>query len=93
MKNKDFQELWNELVPKKGEADTLNGELIRSMGRLRYEYHNNGNLNAADRPFETCSECRGDGYEEDQCYECNGTGSVDYDDGVENDPDEECGYC
>ncbi|MCQ4088369.1 hypothetical protein [Saccharibacillus sp. JS10] len=40
-----FQELWKTLVPDGGQADTVQGELIRSVGRLRDEAERNGNAN------------------------------------------------
>ena len=39
--------LRKEMVPITGSAATLNGELIRGINRLLYEYCNNGNCNAA----------------------------------------------
>lgn len=40
--------LYEEMVPASGAAATLNGELIRGINRLFYEYCNNGNCNAAE---------------------------------------------
>lgn len=40
--------LYEEMVPASGSAATLNGELIRGINRLTYEYLNNGNCNAAE---------------------------------------------
>ena len=37
-----YDELWNELVPGSGEADTLQGELLRMIVRIMYDYYNNG---------------------------------------------------
>ncbi len=45
---KESDELWEQLVPREGEADTVNGELIRIAHRLYHEYCNNGNGNARD---------------------------------------------
>lgn len=36
------QEFWNELVPAQGEAETLQGEILRSISRIMYDYYNNG---------------------------------------------------
>lgn len=47
-KAKIFSKLWDTLVPTSGEAETIEGELIRCAGRLVYEYCNNGNCNAVD---------------------------------------------
>jgi len=38
----EYEDLANELVPGTGEADTLQGELLRMIGRLSYDYYNNG---------------------------------------------------
>ena len=45
--SKEFDQLWKELVPSDGEAESKKGELVRCLGRLHYEYYNNGNCNAA----------------------------------------------
>lgn len=42
----ELAELFEKLVPSEGEADTLEGNLIRAVTRLGYEYSNNGNCNA-----------------------------------------------
>jgi hypothetical protein len=41
-------ELWERLVPRSGQADTVQGELIRVTGRLTDEAHRNGNTNWDD---------------------------------------------
>jgi len=86
------EKLWEELVPKSGEAPTALGELVRSAGRLYYEFCNNGNCNAADGIYETeqhtCNGCGGDGVktayaagggdvEEIMCGECYGDGAFE----------------
>ena len=45
---KEGDELYERLVPAKGAAETLHGELIRGINRLFHEYCNNGNCNAAE---------------------------------------------
>jgi hypothetical protein len=40
-----FRQLWQDLVPVSGEAETLQGELVRSVGRLEDEFSRNGNVN------------------------------------------------
>ena len=50
--NEQYTELYNELVPGQGEADTVNGELIRSVSRLSHDYFNNGNGNARVEVYE-----------------------------------------
>lgn len=46
--------LYEEMVPATGAAATLNGELIRGINRLFYEYCNNGNCNAAVPHYAGC---------------------------------------
>ena len=41
----DAKHLWKTHVPKSGQADTVQGELIRAVERLRWESQNNGNGN------------------------------------------------
>ena len=40
-----FAELWEDLVPQSGEADSPEGEVLRSLGRLASEHRRNGNIN------------------------------------------------
>lgn len=40
--NKQFENLWNELIPASGNCETLAGELVRAAGRLQYDFYNNG---------------------------------------------------
>jgi hypothetical protein len=42
---KEQTRLWKELVPPSGQADTLQGELIRIAGKLTDEAYRNGNMN------------------------------------------------
>ena len=37
--------LWQTYVPKRGQADTVQGELIRAVEKLRDEAQRNGNIN------------------------------------------------
>lgn len=41
----EARKLWQMYVPKSGQADTVQGELIRAIERLRDEAHRNGNMN------------------------------------------------
>jgi hypothetical protein len=43
--DKEYGELWAKCVPKSGQADTVQGELVRAIGRLASEAYRNGNLN------------------------------------------------
>jgi hypothetical protein len=89
----EYQRLYNDLVPSSGEASTVQGELIRAISRLFYDYCNNGNGNVVDRAEETCSECNGDttftgcpqcnrgkvdcGCDGEDCPECEGSGRIE----------------
>lgn len=66
----------NEQMPAMGAAETLNGELVRAINRLYYDYCNNGNINACT--VKTCEVETGwedeDGnmeYEEEESREWN----------------------
>jgi hypothetical protein len=78
----EYNRLWDELVPPSGSCNTIHGELIRSLGRLTYEFCNNGNCNAIEVEIGRCSHCGGDG----QIY-----GGYDEDD--EEDIYEDCSWC
>jgi hypothetical protein len=41
----EYDALYAKLVPNSGAADTVNGELIRGISRISYDYFNNGNCN------------------------------------------------
>jgi hypothetical protein len=45
---KTAQWIWRNLIPKKGQAATVQGELLRCVERLRWEAQNNGNGNWDD---------------------------------------------
>ena len=82
---KEYNELYNELVPASGKAENLFGEAIRAVSRLGHEYLNNGNCNAREiteieGDWVECSYCCGSGTCEDEdgeeyeCPECGGEG-------------------
>jgi len=52
MTNKEYSEkaqyMWQNFVPKSGQAETVQGELIRSVEKLRDEAQRNGNINFSD---------------------------------------------
>lgn len=81
----DYDRLYKELVPAQGAAQTIEGELIRSISRLYWDYCNNGNGNAVETEWEMedeeCSSCYGSGYyddeEEEMCDECCGSGELE----------------
>lgn len=95
---KEFDELFNELVPNSGDSETIHGELIRCASRLFYEYCNNGNCNAVDietvyeTETEDCHDCQGNGVvyndcDEDEipCLSCDGTGNHEYEEEYDGD--------
>lgn len=41
----DYDRLWGALVPLQGKTGTLEGECLRSVSRLYYEFYNNGGGN------------------------------------------------
>jgi hypothetical protein len=38
----DYDRLWNKLVPDSGSAETIRGELLRSISKIYYDRYNNG---------------------------------------------------
>lgn len=42
---KEAQSIWTHQVPKKGQSETVEGELIRAIEKLRTEAYENGNAN------------------------------------------------
>ena len=44
----EAKKIWKAYVPANGQADTVQGELLRSVERLRWEAQNNGNMNWDD---------------------------------------------
>ncbi|MGG3890703.1 hypothetical protein [Metabacillus fastidiosus] len=47
----EAKQIWKNHVPKNGQSDIVEGELIRTVERLRYEAQVNGNINW-DEGFE-----------------------------------------
>ncbi len=47
----EAKNIWKSYVPKSGQSDMVEGELIRATEKLRYEAQNNGNANW-DEGFE-----------------------------------------
>lgn len=45
---KTCRRIWKEQVPERGQADSLQGELLRQLERLRGEAQRNGNINWDD---------------------------------------------
>ncbi len=46
--DKLFQQLWEQLVPDEGQATTVQGELVRAVGRMSNEFLSNGYANWDD---------------------------------------------
>ena len=81
---KEYDELYKQHVPSSGAASTLNGELIRAISRLFYEYCNNGNCNACEQKW---------GEEEYTCGCCNGSGVMMGEDDDGNEIEVDCDTC
>jgi hypothetical protein len=54
----EFKCLWRELVPSEGQANTVQGELIRAVGRLKDEAFRNGNQNFGKSHRTLCKYIR-----------------------------------
>jgi len=67
---KEYLFLYEKLVPESGVSKTINGEAIRIISRLIYEYYNNGNCNLQEVVYDDCNQCGGGGYEECSHYLC-----------------------
>ena len=52
---RSFAELWEDLVPEEGEANSIQGEILRAVGRLAGEDRRNGCVNW-DKYFEELVE-------------------------------------
>ena len=44
--NEEYKRLHEEMVPDSGRSESYQGEVIRAVSRMYYEYYNNGNCNA-----------------------------------------------
>lgn len=51
-----YNELWEQLVPASGTADTIQGEAIRICGAISYEILDNGGINWCDRHENMCKD-------------------------------------
>jgi hypothetical protein len=45
----EAREIWSQHVPPRGQADTVQGELLRGIEKLRREAQTNGNINWSDQ--------------------------------------------
>ena len=56
IKNQErFNELFEELVPMSGKADSLAGEIARAVGRIGYRFYNDGDQIGIGYGKETCN--------------------------------------
>ena len=56
MRNQDrINELYDELVPREGKADTVAGEIIRATCRIGYRWNNDGDRIGVGYGRETCN--------------------------------------
>ena len=53
--DKKLEALFNELVPRRGKADSLAGEILRAAGRLGYRWSNDGDQIGIGYGKETCN--------------------------------------
>jgi len=72
---KDYDILMEALVPHEGKAKTREGEVLRAVTNITYDYYNNGNCNIAHKVNKPChnEDCFED---EDECMWCGGDGTV-----------------
>lgn len=95
--SKEYNEMFERLVPSRGDAPTQIGQVLRACSNLYYEYYNNGNCNIFEEVFvgrHICNYCGGTGLcddddEESYCMECDGMGEIEEYDLVINDTYEE----
>lgn len=45
----EARQIWSEQVPPRGQSDTVQGELLRGIEKLRWEAQTNGNVNWSDQ--------------------------------------------
>lgn len=57
----EYNGIYDLLVPARGKAQTIHGELLRCASRLSYDYYNNGNGNVINEVDIKCDRCYGDG--------------------------------
>jgi len=74
-----FDRLWKALVPKSGQANTVQGELVRNIGNMQDELYVNGYANWDDGYEIYCKFL--------QTNLCDGTFSSDVNAGIERDID------
>ena len=89
-KYQSYQEEMYKLVPSRGEVNiegneelTVAIENLRQINRLYYDFYNNGCCNVVDVLQDTCEDCGGSGFEDEDddedfrdCGWCNGDGTM-----------------
>lgn len=70
--------IWNYLVPASGQADTVQGELLRAIENLRWEAQNNGNINWHSE-FEERVEFLGEVLLADPCFSASAKAQIEAD--------------
>jgi hypothetical protein len=65
----EFAALTKKLMPAKGEASSVEGELIRIANRYLWDYYNNGNMNILEIRWETEEYCAGHDEDGEEIWE------------------------
>ena len=83
----EYNFVWDKMVPASGEPENPHAKAVWAIGRLYYEWCNNGNGNSVDVMTESCESCYGSGTSEDyedcgcggdeDCEDCGGVGEVE----------------
>ncbi|MBG0964320.1 hypothetical protein [Bacillus sp. SRB1LM] len=74
----EAKNIWKNQVPKNGQSDTIEGELIRAVEKLRYEAQNNGNGNW-DEGLERFCEYIWDILNDSKTFESNSLEEIKFD--------------
>ncbi|MCU5690807.1 hypothetical protein OCB18_24440 [Bacillus cereus] len=74
----EAKNIWKNQVPKNGQSDTIEGELIRAVEKLRYEAQNNGNGNW-DEGLERFCKYIWDILNDSKIFESNSLEEIKYD--------------
>lgn len=74
----EAKNIWKNQVPKNGQSDTIEGELIRAVEKLRYEAQNNGNGNW-DEGLERFCEYIWDILNDSKTFESHSLEEIEFD--------------
>lgn len=84
---KEYNKLYETLVPSSGVSPTHHGELVRCISKIYYDFYNNGFCNVLDSEYTK-------EWETIECSSCNGSGTFEeYDDDTDDYIEVECGDC